>query len=288
MATLKAIRKRIVSTKSTMKLTRAMKMIASAKLRRAQTKALESRVYRIETERILRELMSCGGTFSSKLLAPQEDAAKKIDLMIISSDRGMCGTFNETMMQETASFIKDKTGAGFEVNITVFGKKGRDFLKRNSISFNESVTGLQEEQLPDIVEKTSARMQKRFTSGETCEALIAFNSFISLSQSKPVIRRLFPAANTEQNIGYKIEHICEPSRQNVFEYLLAELVRSSFYQAFVESAAGELAARMMAMDKATKNANELITSLTSKYNRARQGAITTELIDIVSGAEALK
>ena len=288
MATLKAIRKRIVSTKSTMKLTRAMKMIASARLRRAQTKAQESRVYRIETERILRELMASGRSFSSNLLSPKENAKKIIDLIVITSDRGMCGAFNEFLMQETARFIRKRVGEGFSINIIVFGKKGRDFLKRNSIAFSESIAGLKEEELSGIVDQKIEELTKRFVAGESCETVISFNSFVSLSQSKPALRTLFPAASVDGHNSYKIEHICEPSPQEVFDTLMKELTRSSFYQAFVESVAGELAARMMAMDQATKNAHDLIIDLTTKYNRARQSAITTELIDIVSGAEALK
>ncbi len=211
-----------------------------------------------------------------------------IDLIVVSSDRGMCGAFNEILLNETAQYIRAKKQDGFSVNAIVFGKKGRDYFNRNGIEFSESIINLGEDKLASTVDEKIAFLKERFISGESCETVISFNAFLSLSSTKPGMRNLFPVSSPDASGGYRIEYICEPSSQAVFEHLIEELTRSSFYQAFVESIAGEIAARMMSMDKATKNANDLILALSSKYNRARQGAITTELIDIVSGADAIQ
>jgi len=284
-ATLKTIRKRISAVKSTEKLTRAMKMVAAARLFKAQKRVLEARTFNIETERILNNMLKRGADINDPLLQPHEKNAA-VDVVIFTSDKGLCGTFNEALLKEVARFMTQKNGA--IVSLFVLGKKGASFFNRKKISVLSEFTMVQESELKKILANTMDSLIERYLSHNSDEAILAYNSLEGTGRFKPAFKKLLPITFADSDQEYGIDYIYEPVVSDVAQWLIRQRLKSTFYLASLESQASELTARMVAMENATKNANDLIKVLTTKYNRARQYAITRELIDIIGGVEALK
>ena len=209
-------------------------------------------------------------------------------MVVFTSDRGLCGVFNENLLRHAVTFIKEKYEKNVRVQTTVLGRKGRDFLRREGVVINKEFINLNENLFAEIMTSELPVLKQRFLSGEVDEIIIAFNKFKGVGSYEPCLHRLFPASPPIIDEEYSIDYIYEPVKQDVIEWLITQGINSRFKMAYFESIAGELSARMVTMDKATKNAEELINSLTTQYNRARQSAITKDLIDIVGGAEALK
>ena len=287
MPTLKAIRKRITAVKNTKKLTRAMRTIAAARLKKAQSKTLNARVYNQECIKLLNDIIKTSERIQNPLFETSEESKKVVDLIIFTSDRGLCGTFNENLLKSTLEFANTKISSGYQINYFVFGKKGREFLKRSNIRPMTEYIHLTDSAVKDAVSELINNLKTRFLNKESCETIIAYNRFKSVGKNEPSFIKLFPLTPDRFEYEYCIDNIYEPNKTIVIDYLATEVVSSNIFQAYFESVTGELASRMISMDKATNNAEDLITSLTGKYKRARQATITKELIDIVGGAQAV-
>lgn len=279
MATLKAIRKRIASTGSTKKLTYAMKMIAASHMRKSQQRVISARVFNKENARILRELIKRAVNTKIPLLNEHEQKTGAVDLFVITSDRGLCGIFNENLLKRTLKFMDEEKEEGINFNLYVFGRKGRDFFRKNNIKIEKACETINDEISLCI---------DRYLKNEIDGAYITFNRFKNVGSSELSIQRLLPASPPEVQPEYCVDYIYEPNQPAVLDHVINNMIKSNFMLAHLESTAAELSARMVAMDKATKNAEDLIAKLTQQYNKARQASITNELIDIVGGAEALK
>jgi F-type H+-transporting ATPase subunit gamma len=294
MATLKDIRRRIGSVKSTQKITRAMKMVAAAKLRKAQEKAEAFRAYADLSASILAEV-AAGATAEDHPLLEQRPEPRRALLLVIGADRGLCGGFNSNLNRDVLALLGETAARGGLVpELDLIGRKPRDFFARRDAVVRRFHAGVYD--APDY--GTAARIARElsacYESGELDRIDLEFNEMISMVSQKPVRKPLLPIALPEkaaedapgQSLG-PVGFIFEPGRRELLGRLLPLYVEVQIYRALLESIAAEQAARMTAMDNATNNASDMIEHLTLVYNRARQSAITSELMDIVGGAEAL-
>ena len=287
MPNLKDIKRRIGSVKKTQQITRAMRMVAGAKLRRAQTAIEAGRPYADRMRDTLGEVSRAQKDAEHPLLAPREEI-RNVELVVVTSDRGLCGGFNANILKHSARQIAEHRKAGRGVSITTAGKKARDYYKRR---FAEQMGGdypqeswVQYGQAVAI----ARRVSERFESGEVDEVVLVFSEFVNAMTQTPRDVRLLPFSapgsdEDEEALPYEIE----PDPEALLKVLVPRAVEVEVYRALLENQAGEHAARMAAMESATRNTEELIDSLTLQYNRARQAAITRELVEIVSGAEAV-
>lgn len=288
MATLKSIRKRIVTVKNTQKITKAMKMVAAAKLRRAQNAVTAARPYSHKLEEVVSDLVSKSQDGANNPLLKTRESVKKVEVLVFSSNRGLCGGFNSNLLRRADAFIKELKQKGIECRLVVIGKKGRDFFNARHVTVDENNTAWAVEMpFPEVIALTQ-NLAARYQAGEFDEYYLIYNRFVSAISQVVTIDRLLPFQVEQTEQKYGIDAVYEPSKDGVLNELLPKLVATKVYKAHIESLASELGARMSAMDSATKNAAEMIGLLTLKYNRARQAAITTELMDIVNGAESLK
>jgi F-type H+-transporting ATPase subunit gamma len=307
---LKAIRKRISSVRSTQKITRAMKMVAGARLARAQQRILALRPYAVHTAQVIAEVTEAYAEVEAgidydvlqlveeqhPLLARRPEQSSL--LLVITSDRGLCGAFNANINRAAEKAWKQRRVAGKRVQVAVIGRKGRDFIRRRDVEvahvFERVWDRLDLEQARTI----AATVLRPFLSGEVDCIYLVYNEFKSAMSQRVVLEPLLPvqrailSTTTAQDRAevpvVSREFIFEPDRAALFERLVPMYVEISILRALYESMASELGARMTAMDAATKNASEMIDKLTLKYNRARQAAITTELMEIIGGADALR
>lgn len=300
MANLKAIRKRIVSVKSTQKITRAMKMVAGARLNRAQQRILALRPYAVKTGHVLAEVTAAanrrleegGGGVDAEhpLLARRPE--NNVLLLVITSDRGLCGAFNTNILRLAERQWREREAQGQKVQIAVIGRKGRDFFKRRNAPVLHVFSGVWDRLDLEQARDVARVVLKPFLSSEVDSILLVYNEFKSAMTQRVVCEPLFPlpvaAVEEAAEPTYEREFIFEPNKEALLERLVPMYVEISVLRALLESMASELGARMTAMDSATKNAAEMIDRLTLSYNRARQAAITTELMEIIGGAEALK
>jgi len=289
MANLKAIRKRIGSVKNTQKITRAMKMVAAARLRRAQESIVAARPYADELSRLVADLSAAVGDDAHPLLTARP--VKKCQVIVMTSDRGLAGSFNAALMRRAEQYLQNELGDGVEADLRVVGKKGRDYFRRlgaSILSFTDSPTGDNSE---EFARELGAGAVNDYLEGKTDAVHLVFNRFRAPGSQEVTIKQLLPVvglAAAEEVAPAPTEFIYEPSRAGILEHVLPLFVQNELHRAALESIASELGARMAAMDAATRNAGEMIAKLTLKYNRARQAAITTELLEIIAGAEALK
>jgi F-type H+-transporting ATPase subunit gamma len=304
MANLKAIRKRISSVKGTQKITRAMKMVAGARLARAQQRILALRPYAVKTGEVLGEVTEALGESGGMdephpLLARRPE--KRVLILVITSDRGQCGAFNSNIVKAADRLWKEKEAAGVEVELATIGRKGRDFFTRRKAPLFHTFTDVWEK--VDLAQaRTIARTLLVPFLNESVDAVyLVYNEFKSAMSQRVVTEPLFPlraaspAAESDggghgANADWEShrEFLFEPDQKMLLERLVPMYVEITILRALFESTAAELGARMTAMDAATKNASEMISKLTLVYNRARQAAITTELMEIIGGAEALR
>jgi F-type H+-transporting ATPase subunit gamma len=301
-ANLKEIRKRIGTVKSTQKITKAMKMVAGARLTRAQQRITEMRPYALRTGLVLREICEAvgdegeeqdSGSADHPLLVRREE--KNVLFLVITSDRGLCGSFNASINKAAERDWHEREAAGQTVKIATIGRKGRDYFKRRNAPIHHTFEGVW-----DRLNLEEARLIAReilipFASGKVDAIYLVYNEFKSAMTQEVVTEPLFPlgpasAAETalEEAEGVSAkEFIFEPDKEKLLERIIPMYVEISILRGLYESMASELGSRMTAMDAATKNAGEMIDRLTLQYNRARQAAITTELMEIIGGAEAL-
>lgn len=289
MPSLKDIRRRIGSVKNTRQITRAMKLVAGAKLKRATDAASAAKPYQQTLTKVLERIVAGAGDVSHPLLeVPSNDT--DVLVVLITSDRGLCGGFNGNLNRATLDKIEALRAQGKNVRILAYGKKGPEFFKSRPIEVMGKVVDLKPEDYGDLANDLANRLVELMGRNAFGTCYLAFNEFKSVMTQVPQFQQVLPmkleleADHTGHNGG---EYSYEPSGPEILGDLLPKALRTRLLQAFLETQAGEQAARMTAMDNATRNASELIDTLTLQYNRARQAAITTELTEIVSGAEAL-
>ncbi len=288
MPNLKDIRRRIASVKKTGQITKAMKLVAAAKLKRASEAATNAKPYQRQLSAVLaRVSRRAGESVSDPLLQPREHVGK-ILVVVLTSDRGLAGGFNNNLLRSANEWLKEKKAAGIEIHTRAYGRKGISGLPRRGWKLDASVVDWAARKKMDLVNEVVDEMVAGFVDRKYDEVWVASNEWVSTLVQRPRYLKILPlvvdATNTaDEGLDYKYE----PSAPEIVGALLPLYIRTLVLQAFLETEAGELASRMTAMDAATKNANDLIGRLSIQYNRARQAAITKELIEIVSGAAAL-
>lgn len=296
MASLRDIRKRIRSVKNTRQITKAMKMVSAAKLRRAQEAAIAARPYAKTLDAVMSTLIGRAepGSVSHPLLTRRE--VKKIEVLVVTSDRGLAGGFNANINRRALKFIAEQQKAGTEVFVTTVGRKGHDFLRGRGTTIRKDNPGILQKLSYAVAENLAKELSKRFLDGDVDAVHIMFNEFVSAIAQVPTTAQLLPfeaATGTKpegkaEKAAASVDYKYEPNPQEVLSELVPKAVAVKIYRALLESFAAEHAARMTAMENATRNAGDMIGSLTLFYNRSRQAQITKELVEIVSGAEALK
>jgi F-type H+-transporting ATPase subunit gamma len=295
-ANLRDIKRRITTVKSTQKITSAMKMVAAAKLRRAQDAIGSARPYATRMRSTLEEVSKSPLDESHPLLTPHEQR-KHLEVVVITSDRGLAGAFNSNVLKAAESVLKSRSGEFGSVGLTLLGKKAVDFFRRrraHQIRFESPIGG-------DVRYEKAAgvgrELARRYAAGEVDEVVLVYSRFVSTMTQAPTVSTLLPftppssqgkaglvAASEEQALPFEIE----PDAETLLAALVPKAVEVEVFRALLENQAGEHAARMTAMEAATKNTQDLIEKLTLQYNRARQAAITRELVEIVTGAQALE
>jgi len=300
MASLKAIRRRISSAKSTQQITRALKLVSAARLRRAQEALTNSLPYSEALARVADSLLTSEGIS----VGPVEGAQKRSMLVVVASDRGLAGGYNSYLLRAAEATRREIRGAGLEIELFAVGKKAVDHFKRSGVPVALSrVDNLPRLATIALARDIAARMLADYSSGAIDEAGIVYTHFQSAITQKPVYERLLPVkppgdagikegasvdAATSKSDAPKIDYLVEPSRAELAPVVLRGYLEAAVYHALLEAEASEQGARMTAMDSATNNASDMISSLTLEMNRARQAQITRELMDIVGGAEALR
>ncbi len=296
MATLKDIKLKIVGVKKTQKITKAMNMVAASKLRGAQEKAEAFRPYANKFAEVLGSLsdrIDADEEHAPPLLVPRAEV-KTIDLLLMTSDRGLCGGFNTNLIIKAEKFIKEKAEQGVDVRLICMGRKGRDYFRRKKYNISSEHIGIVGGKFGfNVAVNAGQELIDAFLNGETDEARVIFSEFVSMSRQVPTLSQVVPIVGVEkaeqaQEAEYIAEHICEPPAEELMAEMLPKQVYVQIFRGLLETSTSEHAARMAAMDNATTNCGEMITSLSLVYNKARQAGITADLMDIVGGAEALK
>jgi len=286
MANLKAIKKRIVSVKNTRQITKAMKMVSAAKLRRAQENVVAARPYAGKLAEVLERLAQSADVDASPLMVKRDGG--RILLVVVTSDRGLCGGFNANLCKATERLIKERAGEWKEVSLMTIGRKGYEFLKsRHKVRKNHS--GIFSALNYQTAALVAGELIEGYLAEEYDEVHIIYNAFRSVMSQDVTLEQLLPVVpkqGAEEEV--QTQYIYEPSKGALLDELLPKHIDVQVFKALLESVASEHGARMTAMDSASKNATEMIGKLTLIYNRARQAAITTELMEIISGAESIK
>ena len=288
MASLKDIRKRIDSVKRTQKTTSAMKMVSAAKLRRSENAIREATPYANKLKSVVSSLST---RFDGKDqdtgfgLLFRDTGGKRTGVILITSDRGLCGGFNSNLSKALARQLADEEVECAE--FVILGRKGNEFFKRSAHNILANHTGTSPGDQLVLVRDIVSKFTSRFEAGELDQVILAYNHYVSVIAQVPVIEQLLPITQPETEIADERDIIFEPSPQDILETLLKKYVQNQVYVSWLDTIAGEHAARMTSMDAATKNAGEMIEKLQLHYNRSRQAAITRELIEIISGAESL-
>lgn len=287
MATLRDIRRRIRSVQSTQKITRAMKLVAAAKLRRAQERIMAARPYAGKMAELLGNLVSGTDGAAHPLLEQREGPRRQI--VIVTADRGLAGAFNSNVLRRAVEFIRESNAT--ELTLVVVGRKARDFFRRRPYTVRRDMLGFWDRLAYAHAAELADYFMQQYLDGEVDEVHLLYNEFRSVALQRPVRQQLLPIPRTAEGEGEAeapVDYIYEPGPEAILNDLLPRHVRMQVYRALMESLAGEYGARMTAMEAATKNAKDMIDILTIQYNKARQEKITKELLDIVGGAEALK
>lgn len=284
MAKTRDIRHRIRSIRNTMQLTRAMKMVSAAKLRRAHDRIVRARPYAARMRDVLRSLASRANPEAHPLLEVRGD--RRAELVVVSADKGLCGSFNTNIFKTATAFLESR--AREDLTVHTVGKKGRDYFRRRHYQVTRQWVDVFRQLDYPLAAEIGRDLMDRYVNEELDAIYVVYNEFKSAIQQRPVIEQLLPVERMELQAGEVAEdYIYEPTPEGLFAAILPQYVVVQLYRALLESAAAEHAARMTAMDSATNNAKDLIESLTLYMNRLRQSSITTELIEVVSGAEAL-
>lgn len=290
MAALRDIQNKISGVKKTRQITRAMNMVATAKLRGIQEKTERFRPYADKFAEVLGSLSRGIDPGIHPLLA-QPEKVDKVALISLTADRGLCGSFNMNLINKAQQFLKEKQAAGQEVQVYAIGRRGVDFNRRRNVPMEEALTSAMNVIDFDLAVDVGRMGLNAFLAGEVQEVYITYTRFMSMAAQVPTVEKLLPispAVMEGEEAGPSAEYITEPSAEEILVDLLPRYLNVRVYSALLETGTSEQAARMAAMDNATKNCKDMIQNLTLVYNKARQAAVTTELMDIVGGAEALK
>lgn len=283
---LRDIKRRIASVKSTQKITRAMKMVAAAKLRRAQEAVTVARPYALQMRDLVNRLAHRAESQGHPLLR-RSTGDKKINVIVLTGDRGLCGAFNSSVANAVSEHLRT-TFAGKTVELTVIGRKGVEIFKRRDVQLRSTHTGVHEQDVHASARTIIGDVAAEFGKGETDAVYALYNRFKSAISQHVTLEQILPFTGDAGTDDTPVsDYLYEPSDAAVFNQLLTRHLEIQMHRILLESAASEHGARMTAMDSATNNAGDMIERLTLMYNRARQDAITTELIEVVSGAEAL-
>jgi F-type H+-transporting ATPase subunit gamma len=289
MPSLKAVRLRIASVKSTQKITSAMKMVAAAKLRRSQDAIVAARPYARTMADIAGELARVADAGAHPLLTRRP--IRRVAIIVMTSDRGLCGGFNSNLCRMAQRYVEHKTFTEEidEARFEVVGRKGREYFRRRRLNLTRDLPGADWSTAMTRAKELAAIATEEFLSGSVDAVYLAYNQFKSVVAQKPIIEPLLPISAPEPAADSGgTEFLFEPGKHEILGYVLPLFVETQIYRALLESIASEFGARMTAMENATKAASEMIDRLTLQYNRARQAYITKELMEIVGGAEALK
>ncbi len=286
MANLRDIRRRIASVRKTQQITRAMRMVSGAKLRRAQDAILASRPYAERMRSTLEEVARGLRDVEHPLLMPR-DEVKNLEILVVTSDRGLCGAFNGNVMKHVEALTAARGRDVDAISYSVVGRKAGEFLRRRRRTIRDSWTGLGTVAYGHAAPIAQA-VSRRFVAGEVDEVLLVYSEFVSPLTQRPRHVRLLPMRPSEvPSVADALPHAIEPSSEKLLAVLVPKALEIEIFRALLENQAGEHAARMTAMESATRNSEEMIGSLSLQYNRARQAAITKELVEIVTGAQAL-
>ncbi|HEY0467064.1 MAG TPA: ATP synthase F1 subunit gamma [Polyangiaceae bacterium] len=305
MANLKAIRKRISSVKSTQKITRAQKMVAGARLTRAQQRIQALRPFAVKVSQVLSDVVSQGPDDDDEAVTSEHEhpllarrPEKTVLLLVITSDRGLCGAFNTNILRAATRLWHEREAAGQTVKIVTIGRKGRDYFRRRNAPVLEVLSGIWEKLDIEQARVVARKVLTPFVQDQVDSIYIVYNEFKSAMSQRVVAEPLLPLQKSEPKLAAegaetpewdaKPEFLFEPDRKALLDRLVPIYIEISILRALFESQASELGSRMTAMESATKKAAEMIGKYTLIYNRARQAAITTELMEIIGGAEALR
>jgi F-type H+-transporting ATPase subunit gamma len=283
MPSLKALRKRIATVRSTQQVTKAMKMIAAARLRRAQEAAERARPFATKLSELFAAVAAGVEPEAHPLLARRE--GRRLDLLVLTSDRGLCGGYNANLLRFTDATMRDRPGA--TAAVTVVGRKGLEYFRRRGVPLVTHRLGILTTPARTLAVDLAEVLTSRFVAGETDAVFLVYNRFRSAISQIPTLVPLLPVAPPAVDAA-PVDYIFEPERPALLAELLPRYVETLITQALLEAVASEHGARMTAMDSATNNAADMIERLTLSMNRARQATITKELMEIVGGAEALK
>lgn len=291
MATLRDIKRRIVGVKNTQQITKAMKMVAAARLRRAQENILNARPYSKKIAEVLQHLLSIEKGFNNPLFIQRE--VKRVAVVVVTSDRGLCGSFNMNVIRTAEEMVKGELSSfssSSSLELYCVGKKGNDYFTKRNYPVVGSHPGIFSHLKFEFASGLIKELTSKFVNGDIDKVLVVYNEFKSVIQQKTIVEQLFPIQPFESHEpdSKQLDYIYEPDKVRIIETLLPKHLNAQMWRVLLDSYAAELGARMTAMDMATENAKELIRSLNLTYNSKRQAAITTEILEIVSGANALK
>jgi F-type H+-transporting ATPase subunit gamma len=290
MPSLQSLRRKISAVKNTQKITKAMKMVAAAKLKRAQDRILSSRAYAHKLRDVMANLSRRVNRAAHPLL--QKRTGNRIEVLVVTSDRGLCGAFNTNIIRKAVETLRQHEGRGHKVTVSLIGRKSRDFFRRRNWPIRQQWTEVFDKLSFEHALDMGQDLTDNFVKGMFDELYVIYNEFKSAIQQRVIVERLFPIEALEADgtastaLGGSYEY--EPDEDELLRALLPKHFQIQTYRILLESSAAEQGARMAAMDGATRNAGELIKKVTLYYNKTRQTAITKELMDIVGGAEALK
>jgi F-type H+-transporting ATPase subunit gamma len=292
MPSLQSLRRKIAAFKNTQKITKAMKMVAAAKLKRSQDRILTARPYSHKMRAVLGNLSRRVNRSAHPLLQKRE--SRRIEVLVVTSDRGLCGAFNGSIVRKTTEFLRQCEARGLQVNLCIIGRKGRDSFRRRPWKIRQEWAAVFDKLSFEHAIESGGDLTEHFIKGTFDELHVVYNEFKSDIQQRVIVEKLFPidalaefgAAQAEGTTGGS--YLYEPDEAELLNVLIPKHFQVQAYRILLESAAAEHGARMAAMDGATRNAGQLIKKVTLHYNKTRQAAITKELMDIVGGAEALK
>jgi len=288
MATLKVIRKRIGSVRNTQQITKAMKMVSAAKLRRAQEAAVQARPYAEKMTELLKNVAARVANDAHPLLTPREE--KKVQIVLFTSDRGLCGGYNTNMIRAAEAFIRQQAGDR-QIELTLVGRKGGDHFRRRGAKIADRYVDILYKAADELAGEIAQKLISRFVSGEVDAVYILYSRFRSALSQVPTLEKLLPVAlaeSIEVQAQQQTEYLYEPGVEQLLASLLPRITGVTVQRALLEATASEHGARMTAMESASGNASKMIGALTLQMNRARQASITRELLEIVGTAEALK
>lgn len=287
MPNLKDIQTRIRSVKKTRQITSAMKLVAAAKLKRATDAASAAKPYQQHLDKVLKRVAASAGSEVENPLLHAPDNVQNIGVVVLTSDRGLCGGFNNNLIRKTVPWMQSHVDGGMNLTISVYGRKGAGAFAREGLAEGDATLDWTSEPKMDVVSKLAQDVTDAFVNGTYDRVYLVYNEFVNVLTQEPQFQQLLPLNMDSEDDGVSANYRYEPTAAEILDNLLPLYVRTLILQSFLETEAGEHASRMTAMDNATRNADDLTEALTLEFNRARQAAITTEIIEIVSGAEAL-